>query len=218
MNQEFILDAEPRADKGKGASRRLRREDKVPGIIYGGNIEPLNITLGHNQVTHRLENEAFYSHVLTVKVDGRTEEVILRDVQRHPARPIIMHMDFQRVSKDRAIHVHVPLHFVNEDKCEGVKLGGGVISKILVEVEVSCLPQNLPEYIEVDLLSLQVGDSVHLSELKLPEGAALVALSHGNVADHDTAVVSVHKPRGAAEEEQAAPEAAPAAGEGQPQS
>jgi large subunit ribosomal protein L25 len=215
MNQEFILDAELRADKGKGASRRLRRQDKVPGIIYGGNIEPLNITLGHNQVTHRLENEAFYSHVLTVKVDGRTEEVILRDVQRHPARPIIMHMDFQRVSKDRAIHVHVPLHFVNEDKCEGVKLGGGVISKILVEVEVSCLPQNLPEYIEVDLLSLQVGDSVHLSELKLPEGAALVALSHGNVADHDTAVVSVHKPRGAAEEEQAAPEAAPAAGEGQ---
>jgi large subunit ribosomal protein L25 len=216
MNQEFILDAELRADKGKGASRRLRRQDKVPGIIYGGNIEPLNITLGHNQVTHRLENEAFYSHVLTVKVDGRTEEVILRDVQRHPARPIIMHMDFQRVSKDRAIHVHVPLHFVNEDRCEGVKLGGGVISKILVEVEVSCLPQNLPEYIEVDLLSLQVGDSVHLSELKLPEGAALVALSHGNVADHDTAVVSVHKPRGAAEEEQVAPEAAPAAGEGQP--
>lgn len=217
MNQEFILDAELRSDKGKGASRRLRREDKVPGIIYGGNTEPLNITLGHNQVTHRLENEAFYSHVLTVKVDGRTEEVILRDVQRHPARPVIMHMDFQRVSKDRAIHVHVPLHFVNEDKCEGVKLGGGIISKILVEVEVSCLPQNLPEYIEVDLLSLQVGDSVHLSELKLPQGVSLVALSHGNVADHDTAVVSVHKPRGAAEEEEAAPaEGTPAAGEGTP--
>lgn len=217
MNQEFILDAELRSDKGKGASRRLRREDKVPGIIYGGNTEPLNISLGHNQVTHRLENEAFYSHVLTVKVDGRTEEVILRDVQRHPARPVIMHMDFQRVSKDRAIHVHVPLHFVNEDKCEGVKLGGGIISKILVEVEVSCLPQNLPEYIEVDLLSLQVGDSVHLSELKLPQGVSLVALSHGNVADHDTAVVSVHKPRGAAEEEEAAPaEGTPAAGEGTP--
>lgn len=216
MNQEFILDAELRSDKGKGASRRLRREDKVPGIIYGGNTEPLNISLGHNQVTHRLENEAFYSHVLTVKVDGRTEEVILRDVQRHPARPVIMHMDFQRVSKDRAIHVHVPLHFVNEDKCEGVKLGGGIISKILVEVEVSCLPQNLPEYIEVDLLSLQVGDSVHLSELKLPQGVSLVALSHGNVADHDTAVVSVHKPRGAAEEEEAAApaEGTPAAGEG----
>lgn len=218
MNQEFILDAELRSDKGKGASRRLRREDKVPGIIYGGSTEPLNITLGHNQVTHRLENEAFYSHVLTVKVDGRTEEVILRDVQRHPARPVIMHMDFQRVSKDRAIHVHVPLHFVNEDRCEGVKLGGGIISKILVEVEVSCLPQNLPEYIEVDLLSLQVGDSVHLSELKLPQGVSLVALSHGNVADHDTAVVSVHKPRGAAEEEEAAApaEGTPAAGEGTP--
>lgn len=218
MKQEFVLDAEPRSDKGKGASRRLRRENKVPGIIYGGATEPLNITLNHNQVLHRLENEAFYSHVLTVNVDGKSHEAILRDVQRHPAKPVIMHMDFQRISKDRAIHVHVPLHFLNEDKCEGVKLGGGLISKILVEVEVSCLPQNLPEYIEVDLLNLQVGESVHLSELKLPEGVSLVALSHGNIADHDTAVVSVHKPRGTLEEEEtAAPaEGTPAAGEGQP--
>lgn len=219
MNQEFILDAELRSDKGKGASRRLRRDKKVPGIIYGGNIEPLNITLGHNQVMHRLDNEAFYSHVLTVKVDGKSQEVILRDVQRHPARPIIMHMDFQRVSKDRAIHVHVPLHFLNEEKCEGVKQGGGVISKILVEVEVSCLPQNLPEYIEVDLIDLGVGGSIHLSELKLPEGVTLLALSHGNIAEHDTAVVSVHKPRGSLEEEEAAaPEGAvPVAGEEQQQ-
>jgi large subunit ribosomal protein L25 len=218
MSQEFVLDAEPRSDKGKGASRRLRRENKVPGIIYGGGVEPLNIALDHNQVAHRLENEAFYSHVLTVKVGGNTHEAILRDVQRHPARPVIMHMDFQRISKDKPIHVHVPLHFVNEDKCEGVKLGGGIISKILVEVEVSCLPQNLPEYIEVDLLNLQVGESIHLSELKLPEGISLVALSHGSIADHDTAVVSVHKPRGALEEEEAAAsaEGTPAAGEGQP--
>lgn len=217
MNQEFVLDAESRSDKGKGASRRLRRENKVPGIIYGGDTEPLNITLNHNQVLHRLENEAFYSHVLTVNVDGNTHEAILRDVQRHPAKPVIMHMDFQRISKDRAIHVHVPLHFLNEDKCEGVKLGGGLISKTLVEVEVSCLPQNLPEYIEVDLLNLQVGESVHLSELKLPESVSLVAFSHGNVADHDTAVVSVHKPRGAEEEAAAPAEGAPAAGE-EPQS
>jgi large subunit ribosomal protein L25 len=215
MKEAFSLDAELRSGKGKGASRRLRHDSKVPAIIYGGDIAAENITLDHNQVTHRLSNEAFYSHILTLNVAGKPQEVVLRDVQRHPARPVILHMDFQRISKDRVVHIHVPLHFINEDKCEGIKTGGGIASKVLTEVEVTCLPQNLPEYIEVDLLTLQVGQSVHLSELTLPEGVQLVALSHGG--EHDTAVVSVHKPRGIIEDEEApaVAEAEPAADAGE---
>ena len=199
MSQDFVLDAVTRTDMGKGASRRLRRDNKVPAIIYGGDAEPQNITLAHNEVVHRLENEAFYSHVLTLNIDGKPQETILKDLQRHPAKEVILHMDFQRVSQDKAIHVHVPLHFLNEDKCEGVKISGGVVSKVLNEVEVSCLPKYLPEFIEVDLINMQLGQSLHLTELQLPEGVELVALSHGD-EDHDTAVATVHKTRGSSDE------------------
>ena len=208
MSNEFTLDAELRSDRGKGASRRLRRTNKVPAIIYGGKNDAVSITLDHNQVIHRLQNEAFYSHILTVKVGGKPEEAVLRDLQRHPAKPEILHMDFQRVSKDRVIHVHVPLHFLNEEKCVGVKTGGGLISRIITEVEVSCLPQNLPEYIEVDLLELELGASIHLTEITLPEGIELIALTHGG--EHDTSVVSVHKPRGLAEDDETTEAEAPA--------
>ncbi len=202
MSEAFQLDAESRSDMGKGASRRLRRENKVPGIIYGGSDEPQSITLDHFQVLQRLDNEAFYSHILTLSVDGKSQEVVLRDLQRHPAKPVILHMDFQRVSSDREIHVHVPLHFLNEEKCYGVKMTGGLLSKIVTEVEVSCFPQSLPEYIEVDLIDLKLGESLHLSDIQLPEGVALVALSHGD--GHDTGIAAVHKTRGSSEEEESA--------------
>lgn len=204
---DYTLDAEPRTDKGKGASRRLRRSNKVPAILYGENKEAAPLLLDHNQVLRRLENEAFYSHILTLNINGASHEAVLRDVQRHPAKPLVMHMDFQRISQDRAIRVHVPLHFINEDKCEGVKTGGGLISKVLTEVEVECLPRYLPEFIEVDLLKLQLGQSLHLSELKVPEGVKLTALSHAP----DTTVAMVYKPR--AEVEEAPVAAAPAEGE-----
>lgn len=212
MSDEFTLDAELRSDMGKGASRRLRRSNKVPAIIYGGENDAVAITLDHHQVSHRLQNEAFYSHILTLNVNGKAEEAVLRDLQRHPSKQQILHVDFQRVSKDRAVHVHVPLHFLNEDKCVGVKQGGGLISKIITEVEVSCLPKDLPEFIEIDLIDLNVGSSIHLSEMKLPEGVSLVALSHGG--EHDTSVVSVHKQRGGSDEDEAAG-AAPEAAEGE---
>ncbi|MDG9669566.1 50S ribosomal protein L25/general stress protein Ctc [Hahella sp. CR1] len=200
MSNEFSLDAEKRDVQGKGASRRLRRIDgKVPGIIYGGETAPVAISVSHNQLSHALQNEAFYSHILTLDVEGTTESVILKDLQRHPYKPIIMHADFLRVQKDQKLHVNVPLHFINEEKCEGVRQGGGSISHQQTEVEVVCLPANLPEFIEVDMTSVQVEQILHLSDLKLPEGVELAELVKG--ADHDLPVVSVHKPKGAKADE-----------------
>lgn len=202
MSIDFTLDAESRSDMGKGASRRLRRTGRVPAIIYGAGVEPESISLEHNKVMHDLENEAFYSHILTVNVSGKSQKVILRDLQRHPAKPIIMHMDFLRVRDDQEIHIHVPLHFIGDDTCVGVKMEGGQVSHQMIEVEVTCLPKDIPEFIEVDVTELHVGDSIHLSELKLPEGIKLTALSHGE--GHDQQVVNVHATKVAVEEEPAA--------------
>ena len=199
MSIDFTLDAESRSDMGKGASRRLRRTGRVPAIVYGAGAEPESISLDHNKVMHDLENESFYSHVLTLNVSGKPQNVILRDLQRHPAKPIIMHMDFLRVRDDQEIHIHVPLHFMGEDVCPGVKLEGGQISHNMIEVEVTCLPKNIPEFIEVDVSELHMGDSIHLSEMKLPEGIALTALSHGE--GHDQQVVNVHATKVAVEED-----------------
>lgn len=196
MTVEFVLNAEPRGDQGKGASRRLRREGKVPAILYGGGREPMPITLIHSELLKQLEHEAFYSHVLTVNLGGNAEKAVLRDLQRHPAKPLILHVDLQRVTEGKKIRVHVPLHFVNEDNCVGVKQGGGVLSRNLVEVEIQCLPQDLPEYIEVDVADLNVGEVIHLSELALPPGVELVELLQGE--EHDNAVVTVLKSRGTA--------------------
>ncbi|MDF2866548.1 MAG: rplY [Gammaproteobacteria bacterium] len=201
MTDIFELNAEKRADIGKGASRRLRRlQDKIPGILYGGEKEPVAITLEHNQVLKALENEAFYSHVLTINVDGKAEKAVLKDVQRHAFKPKVTHMDFQRVSAKSKLHMHVPLHFINEAIAPGVKTGGGMVNHLLTDVEVICLPNDLPEYIEVDLSGLQVNQAIHLSELKLPKGVELVALSH----DHDLSVVNIQLPRAAVAEEAAA--------------
>ncbi|MBA3581114.1 MAG: 50S ribosomal protein L25/general stress protein Ctc [Gammaproteobacteria bacterium] len=202
MSTAFILDAELRTDQGKGASRRLRHANKVPAIIYGDNKEATNISLVQHEVQHQLHNESFYSHILTIKVGKVEEQVILRDLQRHPYRAYLLHLDFQRVSKGKALHVHVPLHFINEAKNEAIKQGG-VLNKVLSDVEISCLPKDLPEYIEVDIQGLTLGHSIHLTEVKLPKGVSLVALSHGDVHEHDTAVVTIQKSRAAVEDEPA---------------
>lgn len=202
MSNEFTLIAEKREAKGKGASRRLRREEgKVPAIIYGANTESVPVTLLHKDLSHALQNEAFYSHILTLKVDGKDESVILKDLQRHPYKPVILHADFQRVVKGQKLHVNVPLHFTNEEKCEGVRLGGGVISHQLVEVEVVCLPKDLPEFIEIDMTDVQLDQILHLSDIKMPKGVESAELSKGG--DHDLPVVSVHKPKGSKADESA---------------
>ena len=197
MQENFEIIVVSRSDQGKGASRRLRREGMVPGIIYGGGKDPEMFATKHNELIQHLDHEAFYSHILSVKMDGKSEKVVLKDLQRHPSKPFIQHLDLLRVADSDRIKMHVPLHFLNEDTAPGVKAGGQV-SHTLTDVEVICAARDLPEYIEVDLGSLEVGDIIHLTELKLPEGVTLVALSHGDPAEHDAAVVSIHTPRGAA--------------------
>ncbi len=210
MSESFVVEAELRTDQGKGASRRLRREGKVPGVIYGAGKEPVSISVEQHVLQHQLENEAFYSHILSVKVGKNEEQAILKDLQRHPSKPIIMHMDLQRVSAKEKIRVHVPLHFLNEDTAPGVK-AGGLVSHHITEVEVSCLPKDLPEFLEVDLAGLDLEGNVHMSDIPLPKGVELVELLHGE--GHDQSVVTIHLPRGAKEEVEEA-EAGEAAGEG----
>ncbi len=187
MSVDFTLSADVRTDQGKGASRRLRREKLVPAIVYGHGTEPTTIQLAENEVMRNLKEEAFYSHVLQLSVGGAAaESVILKALQRHPYKNKILHMDFQRVRADEAIHVHVPLHFLNESTSAGVKAGGKV-SHAEVEIHVSCLPKDLPEFIEVDVENLGVGETIHISELSLPEGVSSIELSHGD----DRAVVTI---------------------------
>ena len=196
MSQEFVIEAFPRDDQGRGASRRLRREErKIPAIIYGGGKDATAVSIWHNELKKALENEAFFSHVLTVELNGKKESVILKDLQRHPYKPILTHADFLRVDKDHEIHVNVPLHFINEDTAPAIKLHGGVANHQINEVEVICLPQNLPEFIEVDMTSVEMDQVVHLSDLKLPKDVKIAALLQGE--DHDLPVVAIHKPRGA---------------------
>jgi large subunit ribosomal protein L25 len=191
MAADFELSAELRTDMGKGASRRLRRKaDQIPAVIYGAGREPQSLTMAHKDLAMACENEAFYSHVLTLTIDGEKQSVIIKDLQRHPAKPRIMHADFLRVQMDHLISVEVPLHFLNEELCVGVKLGGGQISHNMSQVEISCLPGALPEFIEVDLTDLELGQAVHMSEINLPEGVTIPALTHG--ADYDQVVASVH--------------------------
>lgn len=195
MSNEFTLNAEVRTTKGKGASRRLRREHKkVPAILYGGDKDPQNIQVLQKELVKALENEAFYSHILTLVVDGQNESAVLKDIQRHPSKGFPQHVDFMRVVAGHEIHMQVPLHYVNEEKCVGAKLQGGRIQHNLTEIEVVCLPKDLPEYIEVDVAELNVGDSLHLTDLKLPAGVELAELRQGE--DHDLAVVNIQAPKG----------------------
>ena len=200
MSDIFTVNAEPRDTTGKGASRRLRRANKVPAILYGGNEEPAMLNIAHNEIIQALEHEAFYSHLLTLNVGDKSQQVILKDVQRHPYKPVILHLDFQRVSAKDKLHVHVPIHFINENIAPGVKTGGGQVHHLINELEIVCLPKDLPEFIEIDLKDLQLNDVIHLSDIELPAGVTIVALTQGS--DHDHPVVNITRRGGAAEEEE----------------
>ncbi|GAB1267603.1 50S ribosomal protein L25/general stress protein Ctc [Aurantivibrio infirmus] len=206
--QDFILNAEARNVVGKGASRRLRREAQlVPAIIYGGSKKPENISVSHKDFLKHLENEAFYSHIITIQQGDSSQDVILKDLQRHPAKLKIIHADFLRVSKNKKLQTQVPLHFINEDTCVGVKTHGGIIAHTKTELEISCLPADLPEYIEVDMAAVEIGQIIHISDLTMPKGVESVELSHG--PDHDLPVVTVNKPKAVSEDtdDAGAPEA-----------
>ena len=192
--EKFEIAAVTRADRGKGASRRLRREGKFPAVVYGGHADPVAITLDHNDILLHTAHEAFYSHILTLKLDGKVERVVVKDMQRHVYKPRIHHMDLLRVSETEVLNMRVPIHFINEDTCVGVKVGGGVISHQMSDVEITCLPKDLPEFIQVDLKDMNVGDTVHIGELALPEGVAVTALMHGG--DDRAPVVTVYAPKG----------------------
>jgi large subunit ribosomal protein L25 len=221
MKTSFELVAEFRETQGKGASRRLRHEGKVPAILYGGHADARALTLSHQKLLIMLDNERFYSTILSLKVGDQTQAAILKDVQRHPFKNAIVHIDFQRVEENEKIRISIPLHFTGAAVSPGVKTQGGIVSHMRNETEVSCLPKDLPEFIEVDISGLSLNESIHLSQLKVPEGVTLVDL----VKD-DAAVVAIHSPRaeepeptaaaaaGAAPAEGAAAGAAPAAAAG----
>ena len=206
------LNATLREDQGKGASRRLRHAKQLPAIVYGGDEDPVSISLMQKDVQHKLPDESFYSQVLSLNIEGENEDVLIRDIQHHPYKMEVMHMDFIRVDAKKVVHVHSQLHFTGEDVSPGVKTEDGVISHVLIEVELECLPKNIPEFIEVDLSEMHVGDVIHLSDLKVPEGVEVLALKHGD--DNDSVVASMHARKVAieTEEEEGAPEA-PAAPE-----
>lgn len=199
MSEIYELSAESRNEQGKGSNRRMRRlENKVPAIVYGGDKNPTMISLEHNTLSHALENEGFYSHILTLDIAGKKEKVVLKDLHRHPSKPRILHADFMRVSAKTKITMLVPLHFKGGDIAPGVKTQGGIVSHLITEVEVRCLPGNLPEFIEIDLSTLSIGDTIHLSEIKLPKGVELTTLLQGE--EFDQPVASIHKPTLAVEE------------------
>ncbi|OZB36898.1 MAG: 50S ribosomal protein L25/general stress protein Ctc [Halothiobacillus sp. 14-56-357] len=193
MSQEtFALNAARRDDQGKGASRRLRRVGRIPAIVYGGDEAPQSVTILHNEILKHLEHESFYSHVLELNIDGKTSKVILRDLHRHPYKPLVMHADFQRVSANQTLRVTVPLHFLNKETSVGAK-AGGIVNVILSEIEVDCTANKLPEFIEVDMKDLDIGGSIHLSQIKMPAGVRIHALMLGE--DHDVSIVAIHAPK-----------------------
>jgi large subunit ribosomal protein L25 len=197
-NSTFTLVASKRSVMGKGASRRLRRQGNfVPAIVYGANKLPENIAIEQRLLRKALENEAFYSHIIELTIDGSKENVVLKALQRHPYKPMIMHADFMRINADAKIHMHVPLHFIGEQSAPGIKTNKGILNRHLVELEVTCLPKDLPEFIEVDISHMGLDEILHISSIKMPEGVTSSALSHGN----DMAIASIHLPRGAAQQE-----------------
>jgi large subunit ribosomal protein L25 len=186
----------PRTEQGTGASRRLRNAGQTPAIVYGGTSAPVNIALDHNALYHALKKETFHSSILDLEIEGKVEQVLLRDFQVHAYKQLVLHVDFQRVDASQKIHVKVPLHFINAEISPAVKLGGGIISHVLSELDISCLPKDLPEFVEVDLSTLDVGHSLHLADLKLPNGVSTVSQENLTVA---TASVPAGKAEAAAE-------------------
>lgn len=208
MSDNIQLNAEPRSDSGKGASRRLRHLGLVPAIVYGGDGEPVQISLKQNEFSHQLENDAIYTQVIDLQVGGDTEEVILRDLQRHPFKNKVMHADFFRIDKNTPIKVVVPIHVNNAEECVGVKMDGGMLTQLVTEIEIIALPKHLPEYLELDVENLNLGETLHLSDIKMPEGVEITAMLNVEETehdDHDLGVLSVVKTR--AEEEEVEDEA-----------
>jgi large subunit ribosomal protein L25 len=210
MAAKFEVTAEPRTAKGTGASRRLRRTGKVPGIVYGAGKDAVPVAFDHNAMLRNLDQEAFHTSILTLKLDGGQDQAILRDYQMHPVKPQILHIDLQRISATEKIHMSVPLHFLGQDVAPGVKQEGGLINHLMAEVDITCLPHQLPEFLEVDMSNVHLNESVHLSNIKLPEGVAITQLAHGG-DDLAVATITIVK-----EEEVVAPvaeAAVPVAGE-----
>lgn len=198
MSVSFTLNAIARSDEGKGASRRLRRlENKVPAVIYGGAAPAQSISLELRELVKALESEAFYSHVLTINIDGKPQQAVIKALQRHPAKNTPMHADFLRIDATHKLTMKVPLHFLNQDTCVGVKLEGGELAIMANELEIACLPADLPEYLEVDLKDVHVGTTLHISDVKLPKGVEVPSLALGH--DHDQPIANVHKSRVEAE-------------------
>ena len=190
MAEKFDLIAEIREDQGKGASRRLRHEGRVPAIIYGAGRPPRSLSFDQNKLMHEMQAESFYSSVLNIKVGEKSQAAIVKDLQRHPASNVVVHMDLQRIVEDEVIKMNVPIHFVNEDIAVGVKTGGGSVSRLRTEVEVVCLPKHLPEYFEVDIAELGLDEMLYLSDLKIPEGVEIPELAQG--PEHNHPIVSIH--------------------------
>ena len=213
MSDDFDLIADIREDQGKGASRRLRHQGKVPAIIYGAGRPPRALVFDHNRVIQQLDNESFYSSVLNIKVGEKSQAAILKDVQRHPARSQVMHMDFQRIVEDQEIKMQVPIHFLGEDVAPGVKTGGGSVSHLITDVEVVCLPKHLPEYLEIDVSELELDAMLKLSDIPLPEGVSIPALAQGEEADRPVVSIHVIKEVVIEEEEELEPGAVPVEGE-----
>ena len=201
MSDNISLNVEPRSDSGKGASRRLRHQGLVPAIVYGGKFDPVQVSIDHNVFLHELDKETIYTQVVDLKMDGNVQEVILRDLQRHPYKNKIMHADFFRIDKNTPIKVVVPVHVTNAEECVGVKMDGGLMTQLVTEVEIIALPKDLPEYVEIDSLNLHMGDILHLTDIQTPEGVEIVALTYLEDVediehdDHNVGVLSVVKPR-----------------------
>ena len=201
MAEQCVLEAETRAGRGKSAVRRLRREaNRVPGVVYGGGQDTVLVEVELRLLAKAMEEQAFFSQIIQLQIDGESEQAVLRDLQRHPANERVLHVDFMRIEADKPIQISVPLRFLNEDTCVGVRLSGGNISHNLIEVEITCLPAALPEAIDVDVEDLDLGQALHLSDLELPEGVVIVSLATSD--EHDTPVVSVQTPRGGLEDEE----------------
>ena len=208
MRIAFELSAEPRNDQGKGASRRLRHSGKVPAILYGAHVEPTRLSLEHHKLLALVADEKFYSSIISVNVGAQKQPVIIKDVQMHPARNAVVHVDLQRVLENEKIRLHLPIHFKGEAAAPGIKTQGGVVSHHMADMEVVCLPKDLPEYIELDLSAMNLNDSLYLSDVKVPAGVTISALAHGA----NPPVVSIHAPRVAEPEPTAEVAAAPAEG------
>jgi large subunit ribosomal protein L25 len=203
MRITYQVGADSRHDQGKGASRRLRRAGKVPAVLYGGHGQPQNIVLDHQQLLTLIDKEKFYSSIISINVDQQGQAAIVRDVQMHPARNAVVHVDLQRVIESEKLKIHLPIHFKGEASAPGVKLQGGIVSHLIQDIEVSCLPKDLPDFLELDLSAMNLNDTKHLSDIPLPAGVTIPALAHQNPP-----VVSVHSPRVAEPEPEAVAAAA----------